>query len=160
MSGADTARAAMNTALIARAEALRPLLRREASQIERTRRLSTEVLAALHGMQAFNLQLTAAYGGPEADPLTHLRVLEELSRGDASSGWVAMVGSESSACINAFLDPSVIRRMLVEPTAPAAALTVVGSGKAVRTDGTRASSALCAWCTTGLRRSPAIMARR
>ncbi len=135
MSGADAARAAMNTALVARAEALRPLLRSEASQIERTRRLSAEVLAALHDMQAFNLQLTAAYGGPEADPLTHLRVIEALSRGDASSGWVAMVGSESSACINAFLAPAVIRRMLVEPAAPAAALTVVGSGKAARTAG-------------------------
>ena len=88
----------MTSHLIDAAVALRPLLRRDAARIEHERRLSDEVFSALYAMHAFNLQLTENFGGPAADPITHLKVIEELSRGDASSGWCAMVGSESSAC--------------------------------------------------------------
>ena len=86
-------------------------------------------------MHAFNLQLTENFGGPAADPITHLKVIEELSRGDASSGWCAMVGSESSACINALLEPAVVREMLLESPRAVAALTVVGTGRAIETVG-------------------------
>ncbi len=87
----------MNTALVARAEGLRPLLRREALQIERTRRLRTEVLAAPHRMQAFNLQLTAAYGGPEVDPLTHLRVIEDTRHPENESSTGQRYWTDSQA---------------------------------------------------------------
>ena len=117
-------------ALIDSAIALQPLLRRAAADIERERRLSDEVFTALYAMDAFNLQLAAEYDGPAADPITHLRVIEELSRGDASSGWCAMVGSESSACVNAFLEPAVVRAMLREPVRAVVALTAVGTGRA------------------------------
>ena len=123
------------TDLTQRAQALQPLLRLAAAGIEQTRRLSPAVLTALHALQAFNLQVSEDYGGPGADPITHLRVIETLSQGDASSGWCAMVGSESSACINAFLEPAIVREMLVETPHAVAALTVVGGGRAVECDG-------------------------
>ncbi|MGE3392089.1 MAG: acyl-CoA dehydrogenase family protein [Gammaproteobacteria bacterium] len=122
-------------ALVASAQALRPVLRAEAAEIERTRRLTPAALAALREMRAFNLQLARTYGGPEADPPTYLRVLEELARGDASAAWCAMVGAESSGCINAWLAPATVRHMLADPYRSAAAVTVVGSGRAVAVPG-------------------------
>ena len=125
----------LTSPLLDAAVALRPLLRRDAATIEATRRLSLEVLNALYGMDAFHLQLSADYGGLAADPLTHLRVIEELSRGDASSGWCAMVGSESSACINAFLEPEIVSHMVAGTPRPVIALTAVGMGRAIETSG-------------------------
>ncbi|MSQ66889.1 MAG: hydroxylase [Gammaproteobacteria bacterium] len=121
--------------LTERARALQPLLRLAAAGVEQTRRLSPTVLDALHALQAFNLQVAQTYGGPAADPITHLEVIEALSQGDASSGWCAMVGSESSACINAFLEPEVVREMLMATPQAVAALTVVGGGRAVECPG-------------------------
>lgn len=121
--------------LIEAAIALRPLLREHAATIENTRRLSGTVFNALYEMGGFNLQLTTDYDGPAADPISYLRVLEELCRGDASSGWCAMVGTESNACVNAFLAPDIVRKMLAEKPQATVALTVVGAGRAARVDG-------------------------
>ncbi len=126
--------------LLAAAQGLRLLLREAGATIERERRLGNEVLTALTKMGAFHLQLGAEYGGVAADPLTYLHVIEELSRADASSGWCAMVASESSACLNAWLAPAVIRAMLGTGTLAVVALTAVGKGRAVASgDGYRVS---------------------
>ncbi len=116
--------------LIDAATALRPLLRKHAATIERERRLDAPVLAALHAMDAFHLQLGADHGGAAADPITHLRVIEELSRGDASSGWCAMVGSESSAVVNACLPSASIQRMSQGSPRPTLSFSAVGTGRA------------------------------
>lgn len=130
----------MSSVLVEQAIALRPLLRAEAAGIEAARRLSEPVLDALHGLDAFHLQLTPDFGGHGADPLTMLRVIEELSRGDASTGWCAMVGAESSACVNAYLGPDVVRELTAGTPRPVFALSAVGVGKAVETaDGFRVS---------------------
>ena len=124
--------------LLAAARALRPVLLRAGADIERERRLGPEVHAALTAMGAFHLQLATEYGGVGAEPLAYLEVIEELSRGDASSGWCAMVASESSACLNAWLAPSVIRAMLGEKPLAVVGLTAVGKGRAlVNGDGYR-----------------------
>ncbi|CAN0340758.1 unnamed protein product, partial [Phaeothamnion confervicola] len=126
--------------LLARAQDLRPLLRQAAADIERERRLPGEVREALAAMGAFHLQLGSAYGGAAADPRSYLDVIEELSRADASSGWCAMVASESSACLNAWLAPTVIRNMLGKAPLAVVALTAVGKGRAVASgDGHRIS---------------------
>jgi alkylation response protein AidB-like acyl-CoA dehydrogenase len=120
--------------LIESAVSLRPLLRQNASAIEESRRLTETVANALNDIGAFRLQLPAEYDGPGADPSGYLRVIEELSRGDGSAGWCAMVGSESSACVHAFLAPNVARDMLNVIPRATVAFTVVGAGKAIETD--------------------------
>jgi len=117
--------------LLAQAQRLRPLLTAAAADIERDRRLNGEVRTALAAMGAFHLQLGREYGGVAADPQSYLDVIEELSRGDASSGWCAMVASESSACLNAWLAPEVIRAMLGGNPLAVVSLTAVGKGRAV-----------------------------
>lgn len=120
------------SSLIEAAESLRPLLRQQAPAIERARRITKEAFAALQEIDAFRLQLTEQFAGPAADPITYLRVIEELSRGDGSSGWCAMVGSESAACVNAYLEPDVAKTIVADRSATVA-LTVVGSGVASKT---------------------------
>lgn len=117
--------------LLAEAQGLRPLLSQAGEIIERERRLTVEVRTALAAMGAFHLQLGREYGGVAADPQNYLDVIEELSRGDASSGWCAMVASESSACLNAWLAPEVIRHMLGAKPLAVVSLTAVGKGRAV-----------------------------
>ncbi|MFT4563333.1 MAG: alkylation response protein AidB-like acyl-CoA dehydrogenase [Gammaproteobacteria bacterium] len=119
--------------IVDNARALRPLLRASSAEIESGARLTPEVFNALSNMDAFRLQLSADYGGPAASPIDYLKVIEELSRGDASSGWCAMVGSESVACINAFLEPATVRKMLEAGPQSTAAFTVVGAGIANET---------------------------
>lgn len=118
------------SSLIETAGLLRPLLREQAAEIEQSRRLTPTIFEALLDMDAFRLQLGENFDGLALDPINYLRVIEELSRGDASSGWCAMVGSESSACVNAFLEPSVVQSMIVDDAQAVVAFTVVGAGTA------------------------------
>lgn len=117
------------------AGALRPFLRQHAPRIEAERRLGNAVFEALYDLGAFSLQVETRYGGVGADLLTSLRVVEELSRGDASSGWCAMVGTESSAIVNALFPAEVVSEILVAPTRSTVAVSVVGAGEAVAVDG-------------------------
>lgn len=114
---------------------LLPLLRAEAAGMEERRRLSAPVLDALDSLGAFHLQLDGRYGGPGADTLAYLQVIETLCRGDASSGWCAMVGSESSGCLNAWFTPDTVRDMLGAGPLARVALSAVGRGPAVIADG-------------------------
>lgn len=117
--------------LLAAAQGLRTLLRERSARIERERRLGTEVFQALYDLGAFNLQVSDRYGGCGADLATSLRVVEELSRADASCGWCAMVGTEGSSLVNALLAPGVVREMLVIPKRSVVAASVVGAGEAI-----------------------------
>jgi len=122
------------------ANALRPLLREHAAGNERLRGLGGEVFSALRDMGAFNLQLEVAHGGADIDPVSYLAVIEALSRGDASAGWCAMVASESSGCVAAYLAPAAADTILRTAPRTIVAFTAVGAGKALVTaDGFRVS---------------------
>ena len=62
----------------------------------------------------------AAYGGPEADPLTMLTAIETLARADGAAGWCSMIAS-TTASQALFLPPdmdvNVLLRVLVGTTA-------------------------------------------
>jgi 3-hydroxy-9,10-secoandrosta-1,3,5(10)-triene-9,17-dione monooxygenase len=80
-------------ALLAAATATIPLLREQAPVIERERRLTDEVVAALDDAGAFTLSRPARFGGAEADLQTQFDVLTAVARGDGSAGWVASLYS-------------------------------------------------------------------
>jgi alkylation response protein AidB-like acyl-CoA dehydrogenase len=73
------------------AEELSLLAAEEATEAERSGRLSDRFVTGLaeHGLAA--MALPSEMGGPGMDPAILLRVLETLGRGDGSAGWVAMV---------------------------------------------------------------------
>lgn len=82
-------------AILANAQRLAPLLREHAAEVEAARRLTPAVVEALRSAGVFRMSMPRAWGGPEVDLLTQVRILETLSRADASAGWCAMIGSDS-----------------------------------------------------------------
>jgi len=96
---ADTA--ATRAELVARAVALRPLLREHAAAAEDNRRLSDEVNDVLTRAGMFRMLIRKQYGGYQADLRTVLEVTEALAEADSSASWVVSVGSVSSwiACV-------------------------------------------------------------
>jgi alkylation response protein AidB-like acyl-CoA dehydrogenase len=82
-------------AILVNAQLLAPLLREHAAEVEAARRLTSPVVDALRGAGVFRMSMPRAWGGPEVDLLTQVRIVETLSRADASAGWCGMIGSDS-----------------------------------------------------------------
>jgi alkylation response protein AidB-like acyl-CoA dehydrogenase len=96
--------------IIKATHALAPLIQDSLSTMEAERRLSPQVVDALRALGAFRLAVPQAYGGLELDPMTQVRVVEELSRLDGSVGWCAMISSAGSFA-SAFVAPAVAQRL-------------------------------------------------
>jgi indole-3-acetate monooxygenase len=90
--------------------ALAPLIQESLNAMEAERRLAPSVVDALRKLGAFRLAVPHDYGGLELDPMTQVRVVEELSRIDGSVGWCAMISSAGSFA-GAFLTPTVAQRV-------------------------------------------------
>src|SRR5262249_6478382 len=79
--------------LIARAAALVPLLRENATKAERLRRLPEESVQALEEAGLFRMLQPAARGGYGTDGATLSKVLTLIASGCASTVWVLMIYS-------------------------------------------------------------------
>ena len=79
--------------LIAAARRLVPAVRACRDEIERERRLPAALLAALHEARLFRMFIPAALGGLEADPITSMRVVEEIATADGAAAWNLMIGT-------------------------------------------------------------------
>ncbi|GGP63122.1 acyl-CoA dehydrogenase family protein [Saccharothrix coeruleofusca] len=77
--------------------ALHPLIRAEAADAERDRRITRRVFRALVGAGATRLLAPARLGGAEQDLPTWARTVEDLAQADGSTGWTAMTTSATSA---------------------------------------------------------------
>lgn len=71
-----------------RAEALIPFLREQAPKCEQLRRLTPEVMEALHRNGLFRYLQPRMWGGMELPFVSHYDIPEMLARGDISVGWV------------------------------------------------------------------------
>lgn len=91
---------------VARARSLGPLIAAAAEEIERGRELPASVVAALSGKGLFRLLQPRSLGGAELDPMSYVRVVEEIARHDASTGW-CVEQANGCAMAAAFLDPAV-----------------------------------------------------
>ncbi len=76
---------------VALAATLRPLLARNATQVERDRRLCDENVEALEAANLFKVMVPRRWGGYGAPLSTTLRTFAELAKGCSSSGWVTMI---------------------------------------------------------------------
>jgi 3-hydroxy-9,10-secoandrosta-1,3,5(10)-triene-9,17-dione monooxygenase len=74
--------------LVRRAAVLVPTVRARAAEADVARRLSDETLDDLVAAGFFRIVQPRRFGGYELGALTLVRVMTELSRGDASTGWV------------------------------------------------------------------------
>jgi alkylation response protein AidB-like acyl-CoA dehydrogenase len=96
--------------LIERAQALAPLIAREADEIERTRRLTQPVVSALIENGLYRVLLPQSLGGVEAPPEIFMQMLEEVAKADASTAW-CLGQCAVCAMTAAYLDPDAAREI-------------------------------------------------
>jgi 3-hydroxy-9,10-secoandrosta-1,3,5(10)-triene-9,17-dione monooxygenase len=90
--------------MVARATALRPLLRAEQDATER-RGVHSEALHREFQKAGFYRCLQPRrFGGYEFDLKTYYRIAIEISRGDPSTGWCLIVGSGHALMLGSFFD--------------------------------------------------------
>ena len=92
--------------ILARARGIAPVLREEADENERRRRLTPRAVDALRSTGVFRMTMARAWGGPEVHPATQVEIVEELARADGSSGWCASIGA-GGGYVTAALDETV-----------------------------------------------------
>ncbi|MFY9825754.1 MAG: acyl-CoA dehydrogenase family protein [Thermoanaerobaculia bacterium] len=119
----------------AAARALAPQIRERAAQIEAARALPQDLLQSLAAAGLFQMWVARAAGGHETDPLTNLRVIEELSRADAAVGWVVMIATGTSLYASARLAPEVAREIYGRDPADFSCGFVPPCGRAVEVPG-------------------------
>ncbi|MBW2501043.1 MAG: acyl-CoA dehydrogenase family protein [Deltaproteobacteria bacterium] len=112
---------------------LGPSIRAEAEETERAGRLPESQIEALKQAGVFGMAMPLSMGGPEADPLTQLEVVEALSIADGSVGWIAMIASDGGYYA-AHLEPAVAERIYADRNAVTASV-LVPRGQARRVDG-------------------------
>ena len=79
------------------AKRLTPQIHGFAVEIERSRRLPLPLVEAMAQAGLFRLWIPRALGGEESDPMTLVRVVEEVSRADGAAGWCVAIGGEYGA---------------------------------------------------------------
>ena len=124
--------------IVEAARTLGPQIRSSVGEMEQGRHLPPALVAAMQQAGVFRMTMPREWDGPEADPLTQVRIVESLSVADGSVGWCSMIGSDGGY-FTAFLDQAVAREMY--PDINAVTATVLRpSGKALAVkDGYRVS---------------------
>jgi indole-3-acetate monooxygenase len=99
---------------VARARALGPVLTAAADEIERSRELPASIVSRLIDDGLFRLLQPRSLGGAELDPMTYIRVVDEIASHDASTGWCV---EQANGCsmVAAFLDPEVAQEIFGPP---------------------------------------------
>ena len=100
--------------LVERARAIAPLIAGEADEIEWTRRLTPDVVAALVENGLYRALLPQSLGGAEAPIDSFMQMLEEIAKADASTAWCL---GQCSVCamIAAWLDHDTAQEIFNAP---------------------------------------------
>lgn len=118
--------------IIESARALRPLIESLRDEMETERRMPRALVDAMLDAGLFHLLVPRAAGGAETDPITYMRVVEEVACVDGSAGWNLMIGS-GSGIVAGFI-PEDVARQAYGPTDVVAGV-LAPTGKAVAVDG-------------------------
>ena len=100
--------------LIAATEEIVPLLRDQAQQGERDRRLTEPVVEALTSIGLTRMSMPNRFGGLEADLPTQVEVFRHLARGCGSASWVSALYSVCGWWVSLFPD-EVQERVFTSP---------------------------------------------
>lgn len=104
------------------------------AEIEGARRVPIDLLESLKAAGCFRMQLPTSHGGAECDLGAAMQVGEELSRADASVGWIVLLGSGN------WIDLAGLPRATFDSMYPAGGNTIAAgvfnpTGVAVPVDG-------------------------
>jgi alkylation response protein AidB-like acyl-CoA dehydrogenase len=105
---------AIDETLVAKARELGPLIREHAGEAERERRLSKPVIDGLNRAGLTRMTLPKSLGGLETDPVTMLRVVEEIASFDSVAAWLLMV-SNGGAFMGARFSASTVEEIFADP---------------------------------------------
>lgn len=83
----------VNSDLMARAEALGPMIREHAEDGEHERRLAPEVVKALADSGLLRIYVPQSLGGLEVDPVTVAHIVETISGFHSAAGWALQANS-------------------------------------------------------------------
>ena len=75
------------------AKKLAPFIEAAREEMDRERRIPAALAERLDEAGVYRLFLPASMGGPQLDPITAYRVIEELSRSEASVGWCGLLSN-------------------------------------------------------------------
>jgi indole-3-acetate monooxygenase len=92
------------------AAALAPQILTAADESERMRRLPLPLVEAMARAGLFRLWIPRALGGEETDPMTLVRVVEEVARADGAAGWCVAIGGEYGV-FGGYLPPGAAREI-------------------------------------------------
>ena len=96
------------------AKDLAPRICAARKEMDLQRRVPADLARAVDETGAYRLFLPASMGGPQLDPITAFKVVEELSRAEGSVGWCALL-SNGGALFTGNLTPQVGRAMFGWP---------------------------------------------
>jgi indole-3-acetate monooxygenase len=120
---------------LARAQAVAVLIEREADAIERETTITKPVVDALIGQRLFWLLVPEEYGGAGLGMVASLKVIEEISRADGSTGWALMANAFSTGIAVGFLPQEGARELFDHPVPGITAGMILPTGKGLRVDG-------------------------
>src|ERR1700716_3916316 len=109
--GSDSSSITAASTLVARARELGPFFEARAQANEDAGVLTDEVVAAVERAGFFGLWVPRSLGGSEHDAVQGLEVIEELSRADASLGWVVMAAALAIATGAAYLEDEAVTQL-------------------------------------------------
>ena len=121
-------------ALLDATRALGPFIRACADEIERERRLPAPLVDRLAAAGLFKMTVARTFGGAELDPEAIVRVIEEVSRADGSTGWCVTVPTQEGL-YSAHLREDVARELFGRGPAAYVAGSVAPPGRALAVDG-------------------------
>jgi alkylation response protein AidB-like acyl-CoA dehydrogenase len=100
------------TDVIERAKRVGALARKHAAESEELGKLAEPVAEALHGEGLLGMWVPRTLrGGLELDPLSSLEVIESVSYGDPSAGWVLMAASLAIGTGAAYLKDEAVKEL-------------------------------------------------
>lgn len=127
--------AATSSELLDRARALRGLIEAEAENAERNGTVSLQVVEAMREAGLFWTLCPRALGGSEESILAHIRVLEEISSADGSTGWTLMANATATTVAATHCTDEHVARMFGGHRLPVMALAFAPSGRVTVAEG-------------------------
>jgi len=123
------------SSLAERAKAVAKIAADNAALSEELGQLAPPVVEALHKNELFGMWVPKSVGGAELDPTDALEVIENLSYGDPSAGWVLMAAALAIGTGAAYLEKSAVDELFGSDRYPVIAGQGTRPGKAVPHDG-------------------------
>jgi len=130
-------------ALVEAAYAVGPVVREHADEAEAARHLSRPVVDALVDAGLMRLCVPAAYGGPEADPMTVVEAIAAVAEADGAAGWCTMIATTTSS-MAALLAPEFAKEIYADPQIVTGG-TFAPNGRAEVVDGGHVVSGRWQW---------------